>query len=62
VTWEEGTWAAWLYDLLQPQAAQGCCHLLSTFPSSLNGSGPGDIVWAGVIILDQKLILAAVNV
>ena len=19
-TWEEGTWAAWLYDLLQPQA------------------------------------------
>jgi hypothetical protein len=20
VTWEEGTWAAWLYDLLQPQA------------------------------------------
>ena len=19
VTWEEGTWAAWLYDLLQPQ-------------------------------------------
>ena len=22
VTWEEGTWAAWLYDLLQPQAAQ----------------------------------------
>src|SRR5438034_1601854 len=23
VTWEEGTWAAWLYDLLQAQAAQG---------------------------------------
>src|ERR1017187_6549861 len=22
MTWEEGTWAAWLYDLLQPQAAQ----------------------------------------
>ena len=22
VTWKEGTWAAWLYDLLQPQAAQ----------------------------------------
>ncbi len=22
VTWEEGTWAAWLYDLLQPQGAQ----------------------------------------
>src|SRR6266516_4256149 len=22
VTWEEGTWASWLYDLLQPQAAQ----------------------------------------
>jgi len=22
VTWEEGTWAAWLYDLLQPQAQQ----------------------------------------
>ena len=22
VSWEEGTWAAWLYDLLQPQAAQ----------------------------------------
>ena len=22
LTWEEGTWAAWLYDLLQPQAAQ----------------------------------------
>ena len=22
VTWEEGTWATWLYDLLQPQAAQ----------------------------------------
>jgi hypothetical protein len=22
VTWEEGTWAAWLYELLQPQAAQ----------------------------------------
>jgi hypothetical protein len=22
VTWEEGTWAAWLYDLLQPQVAQ----------------------------------------
>src|SRR6266700_843263 len=22
VTWEEGAWAAWLYDLLQPQAAQ----------------------------------------
>ena len=22
VTWEEGTWAAWLYDLLQPQATQ----------------------------------------
>ena len=21
-TWEEGTWAAWLYDLLQPQVAQ----------------------------------------
>jgi hypothetical protein len=21
VTWEEGTWAAWLYDLLQPQVA-----------------------------------------
>ncbi len=22
VTWEEGTWAAWLYDLLQPQGEQ----------------------------------------
>ena len=22
VTWEEGTWAAWLYDLLQPQVRQ----------------------------------------
>ena len=22
VTWEEGTWAAWLYDLLLPQVAQ----------------------------------------
>ena len=22
VTWEEGRWAAWLYDLLQPQVAQ----------------------------------------
>ena len=22
VTWEEGTWAAWLYDLLHPQVAQ----------------------------------------
>ena len=22
VTWEEGTWASWLYDLLQPQVAQ----------------------------------------
>src|ERR1700730_6055492 len=22
VTWEEGTWAAWLYDLLQPQVLQ----------------------------------------
>jgi len=22
VTWEEGTWAAWLYDLLQSQVAQ----------------------------------------
>jgi hypothetical protein len=22
VTWEEGTWAAWLYDLLQPQVTQ----------------------------------------
>src|SRR5260370_40458151 len=22
VTWEEGTWAAWLYDLLQPQVEQ----------------------------------------
>jgi hypothetical protein len=22
VTWEEGTWAAWLYDLLHPQATQ----------------------------------------
>src|SRR5437764_9774609 len=22
VTWKEGTWAAWLYDLLQPQATQ----------------------------------------
>src|SRR2546428_7233981 len=24
VTWEEGTWAAWLYDLLQPQVQQHC--------------------------------------
>ena len=22
LTWEEGTWAAWLYDLLQPQVAK----------------------------------------
>src|ERR1035441_8628732 len=22
VTWEEGSWVAWLYDLLQPQVAQ----------------------------------------
>jgi hypothetical protein len=22
VTWEEGTWAAWLYDLLQPGVAR----------------------------------------
>ena len=22
VTWEEGTWAAWLYDLLQPHVSQ----------------------------------------
>jgi len=22
VTWEEGTWAAWLYDLLQPRVHQ----------------------------------------
>jgi hypothetical protein len=22
VTWGQGTWAAWLYDLVQPQAAQ----------------------------------------
>jgi len=22
VTWEEGTWAAWLYDLLQPEVDQ----------------------------------------
>src|SRR5689334_8879360 len=22
VTWEEGTWAAWLYDMLQPQVAR----------------------------------------
>src|SRR5262249_60435432 len=22
VTWEEGTWAGWLYDLLQPQVTQ----------------------------------------
>src|SRR6266571_7436459 len=22
VTWEEGTWAAWRYELLQPQATQ----------------------------------------
>jgi transposase len=22
VTWEEGTWAAWLYDLLQPQVEE----------------------------------------
>ena len=22
VTWEEGTWAAWLYDLLQPQVVR----------------------------------------
>jgi hypothetical protein len=24
VTWEEGTWAAWLYDLLQPQVQESC--------------------------------------
>jgi len=22
VTWEEGTWAAWLYDVLRPQVAR----------------------------------------
>ncbi len=22
VTWEEGTWAAWLYDLLKPHVAK----------------------------------------
>jgi len=22
VTWEEGTWASWLYDLLQPQVTR----------------------------------------
>ena len=22
VTWEEGTWAAWLYDLLKPQVRE----------------------------------------
>ncbi len=27
VTWEEGTWAAWLYDLLQPQAAPHCIQM-----------------------------------
>jgi hypothetical protein len=27
VTWEEGTWAAWLYDLLQPRAQPiGVCN------------------------------------
>ena len=27
VTWEEGTWAAWLYDLLQPQVTQVLQHV-----------------------------------
>jgi hypothetical protein len=32
VTWEEGTWAAWLYDLLQPQvdARRKLAELLRT--------------------------------
>src|SRR2546430_17293152 len=30
VTWEEGTWAAWLYDLLQPQVQ----HILVCNPRS----------------------------
>ena len=29
VTWEEGTWAAWLYDLLQPQVTQVLTNLTS---------------------------------
>ncbi len=30
VTWEEGTWAAWLYDLLQPQVTQVRAPCFST--------------------------------
>jgi hypothetical protein len=30
VTWEEGTWAAWLYDLLQPQLFVESCLLVVT--------------------------------
>ena len=32
VTWEEGTWAAWLYDLLQPQVQHMWCAIRGAMP------------------------------
>ena len=33
VTWEEGTWAAWLYDLLQPQVQHSSwCAIRGAMP------------------------------
>jgi hypothetical protein len=37
VTWEEGTWAAWLYDLLQPEVARVLiCDLRRAMPYQPN--------------------------
>src|SRR5213080_3669390 len=42
VTWEEGTWAAWLYDLLQPQAAQVLvCDPRHKYWSAIRGTSTG---------------------
>jgi hypothetical protein len=32
VTWEEGTWAAWLYDLLQPQSSKCWSAIRGSMP------------------------------
>ena len=58
VTWEEGTWAAWLYDLLQPQVAS-CVGLVPLEDSTGNRRRLGHITKQGSSILRFLLVKAA---
>ena len=60
VTWEEGTWAAWLYDLLQPQVQEDARKLADLLRTGMlrpvyHGENGLHASWGAVIRPSAKI-------